>query len=302
MLSSLRTRFGIPGVISVIALVFAMLGGAYAASNNSGAGKATASAKGPRGPRGKTGPAGPAGPAGPQGSAGAKGDTGAKGDKGDPGNNGTGVTNSAEPKGANCTEGGTKFVGTATTYACTGAKGTNGNPGTSVTNAFEPAGANCAGGGAKFTVGAGSPTYACNGTNGVACPGGVCELEPGASLTGVWSTPVGVNTGTSFERVPISFPLPVTSAPEVNYLNKAGKEWNPETSEFDTGAPLHCHGSAASPTADAGHLCVYAAEEAGTAFLAVLGVEPNSGTVMLFAVGAVGFTGGGAFGSWAVTA
>ena len=33
MFSTLRTRFGIPGVISVIALVFAMLGGAYAANN-----------------------------------------------------------------------------------------------------------------------------------------------------------------------------------------------------------------------------------------------------------------------------
>ena len=32
MFSTLRTRFGIPGVISVIALVFAMFGGAYAAS------------------------------------------------------------------------------------------------------------------------------------------------------------------------------------------------------------------------------------------------------------------------------
>jgi hypothetical protein len=33
MLSPLRNRFGIPGVISVIAFVFAMLGGAYAANN-----------------------------------------------------------------------------------------------------------------------------------------------------------------------------------------------------------------------------------------------------------------------------
>jgi hypothetical protein len=61
MLSPLRNRFGIPGVISVIALVFAMLGGAYAASNSNDDGKATASAKkGPRGPRGKPGPPGPA--------------------------------------------------------------------------------------------------------------------------------------------------------------------------------------------------------------------------------------------------
>jgi hypothetical protein len=82
MFSTLRTRFGIPGVISVIALVFAMFGGAYAASNSSGGGKATASAKakkGPRGPKGATGPVGPAGAQGPAGPAGAKGDAGANG-------------------------------------------------------------------------------------------------------------------------------------------------------------------------------------------------------------------------------
>jgi Collagen triple helix repeat (20 copies) len=85
MLSPLRNRFGIPGVISVIALVFAMLGGAYAA-NDSGSGdsKASASAvkKGPRGPRGPKGPAGPAGAQGPAGPQGAKGDTGATGKTG----------------------------------------------------------------------------------------------------------------------------------------------------------------------------------------------------------------------------
>jgi hypothetical protein len=105
MLSPLRNRFGIPGVISVIALVFAMFGGAYAASNGNGAnrssgGGATASAKGlkgprgPKGPKGDTGLAGPAGPKGekgetgaqgPQGEAGPKGDKGSKGSKGAPG-------------------------------------------------------------------------------------------------------------------------------------------------------------------------------------------------------------------------
>jgi hypothetical protein len=94
MFSTLRTRFGIPGVISVMALVFAMFGGAYAASNSSGGGKATASAKakkGPRGPKGATGlagPSGPQGPAGATGAAGPKGDPGPKGDKGDPGDQG----------------------------------------------------------------------------------------------------------------------------------------------------------------------------------------------------------------------
>jgi hypothetical protein len=81
MFSVLKNRMGIPGVISVIALVFAMFGGAYAASND---GKATKSAKTKRGPRGPKGAQGPQGSPGPQG---------AKGDKGEPGVNGKdGVT------------------------------------------------------------------------------------------------------------------------------------------------------------------------------------------------------------------
>jgi Collagen triple helix repeat (20 copies) len=101
MFSLLRNRFGIPGVISVIALTFAMFGGAYAASDNGG-GKATASAKkGPRGPKGPKGPkgdAGPAGPAGPQGPAGANGKDGANGANGATG--GTGPTGATGATGA----------------------------------------------------------------------------------------------------------------------------------------------------------------------------------------------------------
>src|SRR6478735_7943446 len=92
----LREKTGPAGLIlAVTALVVALTGGAYAASSDNGAGKATASAKakkgprGPKGPKGDTGaqgPAGPTGPAGPAGSAGAKGD---KGDKGDTGNTGS---------------------------------------------------------------------------------------------------------------------------------------------------------------------------------------------------------------------
>jgi hypothetical protein len=101
MFSSLRTRFGIPGVISVIALVFAMFGGAYAANNSaSGGGKATASAKakkGPRGPKGATGPAGPAGAQGPAGANGKDGSTGANG--------GVGATGPVGPIGPEGPEG-----------------------------------------------------------------------------------------------------------------------------------------------------------------------------------------------------
>jgi hypothetical protein len=111
MFSTLRTRFGIPGVISVIALVFALFGGAYAASNSSGGGKATASAKAKKGPRGPKGATGPAGPAGAQGPAGAKGDAGANGaaggvgpagptgPTGPTGKTGTGTTGPTGPTG-----------------------------------------------------------------------------------------------------------------------------------------------------------------------------------------------------------
>jgi len=144
MLSPLRNRFGIPGVISVVALVFAMLGGAYAA-NNSGDQVASASKrahkkkskakKGPRGPKGATGPAGPAGAAGPQGPAGANGNDGAAGSNGTNGSNGApGTSVSSEEfagtKEGHCTEGGTKFTAGATkTYACNGEAGAPGNAG-----------------------------------------------------------------------------------------------------------------------------------------------------------------------------
>ena len=109
MFSTLRTRFGIPGVISVIALVFALVGGAYAANNSSSGGKATASAKakkGPKGPKGATGPAGPAGAQGPAGPAGAKGDAGANGSNG-----ATGATGPTGPTGAKGATGPTGVTG-----------------------------------------------------------------------------------------------------------------------------------------------------------------------------------------------
>jgi hypothetical protein len=128
MLSSFRMRFGIPGVISVIALVFAMFGGAYAATNNSG--KATASAKakkGPPGPRGKTGPAGPAGPTGPAGPAGPAGPKGDKGDTGSAGAPGKSVTvTEIEPEEEECEERGGAMV--AQEGAGSGVEVCNGSP------------------------------------------------------------------------------------------------------------------------------------------------------------------------------
>lgn len=168
MFSTLRTRFGIPGVISVIALVFAMFGGAYAASNSSGGGKATASAKakkGPRGPKGATGPAGPQGPVGPLGPAGAKGDAGAN-----------------------------------------GSNGTNGAPGTSVTNtALAKGNVNCPEGGAEFKVGAGTPTRACNGVTGFTSTLPSGETETGTWSIGLPSSGIEFQAPISFP-IPLAEP------------------------------------------------------------------------------------------------
>jgi hypothetical protein len=123
MLSLFRRRVGIPGLISVIALVFALAGGAIAAVGLNPKQKKEVKkiAKKFAGKPGKPGAVGPAGPQGPAGAAGAKGD---KGDKGD--------TGSAGAKGAT---GATGPAGDAGAAGTPGAKGATGPTGT-----FEPGG------------------------------------------------------------------------------------------------------------------------------------------------------------------
>jgi Collagen triple helix repeat (20 copies) len=269
MFSTLRTRFGIPGVISVVALVFAMLGGAYAASSNSG-GKATASKAGKRGPRGPKGATGPAGPAGPQGSAGAKGDAGASGKDGAP-----------------------------------GANGSPGAPGKNV--AVSATAPGCAEGG--ITVGvAGEPATnqeVCNGEEGAA---GVIHpgetLQSGASETGTWAWfwPVE-EAATAYTQ--ISFPIPLAVALDAGHVVYVDPFNNPD--------PTHCAGSASSPSAAEGYLCVYQKGSIGGEFkligdpstqnFASGDPEPGAsvaGAVLGLAV-EVGFASGKAYGTWAVT-
>lgn len=173
MFSLLRNRFGIPGVISVIALVFAMFGGAYAASNDGG-GKATASAKAKKGPRGPKGPKGDTGPAGPAGPAGAKGDTGAAGANG---TNGAPGAPGQDGKSVEAIEFGP----------------------TEEEEHGEPCGER---GGVEFES-ASPDTFACNGEEGSPWTAGG-TLPSGATETGSWFTPEAEG--------PISFPIPLAAA------------------------------------------------------------------------------------------
>jgi hypothetical protein len=132
MFERIHQKLGTAGfIISIVALVAALGGGAYAASSNN-SGQATASAKAKQGKQGKpgkpgkTGPAGPQGPAGPAGLAGAKGDTGAAGANGTNGTNGTnGVSVTTSPASiGECPSGGIKVSSASpTTKVCNGTTG-----------------------------------------------------------------------------------------------------------------------------------------------------------------------------------
>src|SRR5664280_135431 len=91
MLRVLRRRLNYANVIATLALLFAMSGGAYAASHylikstkqlSPSVLKALKGAKGANGVNGAAGPAGPQGPAGPAGAQGGTGKDGAEGKEG----------------------------------------------------------------------------------------------------------------------------------------------------------------------------------------------------------------------------
>lgn len=274
MYSRLREQFSTSAIIlSVIALVFALMGGAYAASN-SGRAKATASKAGPpgpRGPRGKQGKPGPQGLPGANGTNGAKGDMGPKGDKGDKGDQGLPGTSGAPGKGVKITPiaaGGLKCeeLGgievevkeepSTEKDVCNGKKGEKGDPG-------DP-----------WSVGG--------------------TLPSGKTETGAWSFNSTEPTGSIVTT--ISFPIRLASAIEdetkVHFQNEAN---------FAT----FCLGNILNPTAPAGELCVYrstALTNATFSFISGL----NNGEGMTPSGAALHFTATGAspsgFGAWAVTA
>jgi hypothetical protein len=252
MFQTIRRQITPASILALVALVFAVTGGAFAATGSSGgsgspshatptatvAKKKKAPARGPAGPRGATGATGASGPAGPTGPAGPAGAAGAKGETGTAGSNGTDGTN--------------------------GENGKPGKNGKSVTVSTEPKGsANCAEGGTSLeTEGTGTKTYACNGSPWTA--GGT--LPPGATETGVWSFK-SLERGTEPEpknelekvEVPISFPIPL-----------AKELLDSKACEEGTG-PCRVHavkkgeenvagcgkGTVEHPEAEPGNLCIY---------------------------------------------
>ncbi len=168
----LRNRFGIPGVIAVIALVFAMLGGAYAATNHkkskSNAGLTAKQTKEVKklaqqfaGVDGAPGATGPVGPSGQNGHDGGNGSNGSPGSPGAPGKSVELVNE--EPLGC-----------------------------------FEESG---------FTYeveDSGVENEVCNGEPGVLHPGETLPL--GATETGTWSVTIGE---AGFAYIGLSFPIPL---------------------------------------------------------------------------------------------
>jgi hypothetical protein len=180
--------------------------------------------------------------------------------------------------------GATGPAGVAGTNGTNGKNGTAGKNGESVAISSASAG-ECPEGGSKFTVGA-EAGKACNGSPWVA--GGT--LPSGKTESGWWSLSVPVHdptTGTSLSFAPISFVIPLESAPTAIFL-KAGET-----------EPINCPGTAGEPKAKLGFLCVYTFQELEA---------PSLGVSVLTEVGAVvganhgGEPGGAAFGTWAVTA
>jgi hypothetical protein len=252
MFKALRRHANPATLIALVALVFAMSGGAYAITSKGGGGpsasiaakqkgkKTTSSGKpGPRGPKGEAGPAGKEGAAGKEGPAGKEGKPGEPGKNGEPGKAG-------EP----------------------GKNGEPGKAGESVAMSQVPTGvATCEEqGGEKLTQASGSATI-CNGEPGPPGKEGSpwtdkSVLPAGATETGTWSFYYSPAKAEEVRYVPISFPIQLAKPLEGNPLDPNGCPNGsscfihivaPET----TGKGPCEGGTVEEPKAASGNLCIY---------------------------------------------
>ena len=229
MLTYLRRHASLSSVVAVLALVFAMTGGAYAAKKYLITSTSQIKPSVLKSLQGKAGLAGAPGPQGAQGLPGPAGTNGTNGKDGKDGSNG-----------------GAGPVGPA---GATGKKGDQGEPGSK---------------GATGSAGASGPAGT-TGPAGVTGPEGVCatascHLPSGATETGTWIAAVANFPEGSFPAaIAISFPIPLkeasTGESHAFYFSSHETE-EIEKGEKNTGAS-ECKGTVVSPTAPAGKLCVY---------------------------------------------
>jgi hypothetical protein len=221
MLRRIREPYGKAGlVVAVVALVAALVGGAYAATGGlTGRQKQEVKkiAKQFAGANGAQGPAGQAGPQGPKGDAGAAGANGKDGENGNDGENGT-----------------------------------DGKDGKSV-SVFPLSPGNGEGcnetGGAKFTNGT-ETAFACNGKDGEGGGGGYPETLPtGRTMKGYWEVQGkgALHFGGSAVTT-VSFPLPLKTAPTETILIK------PTSTIVEK---EKCSGEPEAPVATPGVMCLY---------------------------------------------
>jgi hypothetical protein len=280
MFQRIRKHLTPSTAIAFFALVFALTGGAFAATGGSNGGsgshatltasaskakpKAKAGPRGPAGPKGAPGATGATGPAGPQGLAGAAGAAGGKGE------NGTNGTN--------------------------GADGTDGASGTSATTeSFTGSKHGCPLGG--VVVKSASPEAAvCNGKTGYT------EFLPeGKTETGTFGQ---AGPEEAEMKIPISFTIPIEGEEVITKVHFL---------EAEAKLPGECEGTVKKPEAAPGALCVYGGElDSGIAEVIIMNAnggfeKPVGGpgvildVVLKSGIGA-GPGSGGAGGSWAVTA
>jgi hypothetical protein len=282
MLSFVRRRFTFANVAMTVALVFAMSGGAFAASKYLITSTKQISPKvlkslqgkpGKSGANGVQGPAGPVGAGGPQGSAGP--------------------------------------VGPA------GAPGANGVNGVSVTSAEVAKSSSTCGkqGGVEFTSASGKAN-ACNGKEGSPWTAGG-TLPSGKTETGVWALGPFKEAAGQYATVTVaSFPIPL-AAPlaegHAHFIEENGMEIDAEGKEV---APTQCGSGigpevkASDPQAKPGNLCVYVSElinaKTGNEDIfapgAGTGQAGTMGALALFVLSAEGAGFQQGYGTWAVTA
>jgi hypothetical protein len=277
MFSKVRRHLNPATGLALLALVFAMTGGAYAVGNHGVSGppakasaavgragsnpaavalvaksksKSKSGARGPAGPRGAAGPAGVAGATGPAGPAGPTGPQGPAGSAGAAGTNGESVTGAVLKKGEKgCTEGGSQFtVGGKAINACNGLKGKEGVEGKE---------------GSPWTAGG--------------------TLPSGKTETGAWggSAPVTPGSGVAARKifVPISFPIPLGAS--LDNEEPCGKPETPacviHVVKSEESDPPGCTGGTPEhPTAEPGNLCIYEKEDANVKVMTLININGHA--------------------------